>query len=173
MIKEIAKWILKKELEETENIIFDLETELEMLKKKLPEPKKLGKITLQEIKSLLYKNGLSAKHLDNWYYISTKEEILKFAKETFVHKKTYVSEENDCEDFSLSLIGYFKQELMHFPFGFAGGGGSGWAHAFNIFVALDENNIVELYIYEPQTTQCWKYSELNNLMYTPIGLIMI
>lgn len=134
----------------------------------LIEPKKLGTITINELKSLLlpYVPVGSLYLSDRIYGLTSVEEAKRFSAETKIFARTWVEELHDCDEFSSALNGYWNDGLSQFAFGIA------WSspHAFNILV--DEKK--QVWIVEPQTNKFTKIEDMkNNTTYSPLKLILI
>lgn len=87
---------------------------------------------------------------DNFYYLTDKNTMVNILKAIPVKKLDYVPEKNDCDDFALDFMCVSRFLLSSYPVGIV------WTsdHAFNFFIALNDDDNPEVYFWEPQLNRC-------------------
>ena len=191
MIKEIKNWLLKKlgcKCDELKLEISTLDDKLlkeklandllikEIEEKKLPItiPLVLGTIAYKDVIKLLYPITSNIYLSDGSFSVTSVEEAKKFTKKSLIEARKFIAENNDCDNYSYALNGYWSQGLYSFVVGIAWSkNDKGWVHAFNIGI-FNVKGKNEVYIIEPQTNTYFKLEDIqNSKTYFPIGLIII
>jgi len=140
----------------------------------IPKPKKKGRkiITNAELKNLL--RGVLGKAcqlflVDKKYKVPTLENMKKFLKEDKTDLYKYIPEFFDCDDFSFRLMGQFSiPGWSDITFGIA----TSMVHAYNVLVALDSDNEMQVYLVEPQTDELILAKEEKRSKYQTYFIMM-
>lgn len=181
MIKQIARWILSKELTDLNNQITNLTNQVNTLTNqidrlrttsKIEIPKILGSISLIDVRIKLSKYcSIDKIFLSDLNYSTTsKEEGEKYTLQSKIDTEKYIETQHDCENYSFALSGYWSESLYSFCFGIC------WSttHAYNLFI----DNLGDIYVVEPQTAKFYPIDKLNKdspdgAKYFPITMIVI
>lgn len=109
-------------------------------------------ITASEIKYLDW--DVPLYHLsDKNYKLVDINHLNEFLKTTKTHKRVYVANNHDCDDFSFELMGEVSSWDSHLAFGIIWAvTPEGQAHAFNWCVGEDK----EIWFIEPQNNKVFK-----------------
>jgi len=171
-LKQIARWILRKELTDLNNNIKILRGTIESLKPqdKVKPPMFKGK--LSNIDLYGYLKGLAPiiQLSDKIYSTTSLDEAKRYQIKSHVHLKNYKTGSRDCDEYSFESMGFWNKDDLQFAYGIA------WSatHAFNLFIS----NLGTIYIVEPQNAKFTKITEINSnspdgAKYLPLRMIIM
>ena len=172
ILKQIARLILKKELESLSNQIKILRGTIQSLKSqdKVKPPMFKGKLSNIDIYG--YLNGLAPiiQLSDKIYSTTSLQEAKIYQIKSHVHLKDYKTGSRDCDEYSFESMGFWNKDDLQFAYGIA------WSknHAFNLFI----DNLGKVYIVEPQSAKFIPINEINEnspdgANYLPLRMIIM
>uniref|UniRef100_A0A6M3JHK4 Agglutinin C-terminal domain-containing protein n=1 Tax=viral metagenome TaxID=1070528 RepID=A0A6M3JHK4_9ZZZZ len=103
--------------------------------------------------------------LDNYYAVTSLEDVLRRVQLAGVHKLVKILDVHDCDDFAIGLVGEFSNDPFWWdkPFGFIIAG----SHVLNIFYAKHEG-VSQLYLLEPMTGELVPKETINGEIITMV-----
>lgn len=107
------------------------------------------------------------KIADREYKYPTEEEVTKLLRETYFEHYKWTKEVFDCDDFTVILNAFVKQnrykELAKLPWAFGEAWTKGGKHAVNIAVTPDK-----ILLIEPQNDKIWEASIEDKIVFIKI-----
>ncbi len=100
---------------------------------------------------------------DQKYYLIHWDKMLEIIATDWTSAHKYYSDRYDCENFAFTFASrmaeYYGLNTMGASFGevYDKNGKKKWGHGFNLILALDKNDKLQLYLFEPQTKEWTEY----------------
>lgn len=122
-----------------------------------------------KIRELINDLGLPQASLaDENYYVISWQDWLNIIKYDWINERKYQADVFDCDDFSLlfssRMPNWYGVNTAGTAFGsIIGRDGKSYGHGFNIIIALDENQKLSAYLYEPESDDWTKIEKGKKL----------